>query len=200
MLRIEETAVGSAMGVVAACLVLPKRSRDAFGDAVDDVVAGADAMLAGSTERILGRRPASPPGLLAQDLHKAVSTLCERNRPLGFPVPWRRGRCSYEHTVRALSTAEHYIRRLAQAADDLDEPGWAPTLRPAVSRVRANLDALRQLPRHRTPECLSAALLEAARVLRRTDQVVVKLATELGHTDEKSSGGSDHDNAQDTDT
>jgi len=169
------------MGVVAACLVLPKRSRDAFGDAVDDVVAGADAMLAGSTERILGRRPASPPGLLAQDLHKAVSTLRERNRPLGYPVPWRRGRCSYEHTVRALSTAEHYIRRLAQAAEELVDAAEAYAARTPDPDGRA-------------------ALLEVARVPRRTDQVVVKLATELGHTDEKSSGGSDHDNAQDTDT
>jgi hypothetical protein len=94
--------------------------------------------------------------------------------------------------------------------------GWAPTLEPAVSRIRANLGAVRRSSRHREPEPVSsaeelvdaaeayaarvpdpdrrAALLEAARLLRRTDQVAVRLATELGHTDESQAEGStDHD-------
>jgi uncharacterized membrane protein YccC len=206
VLRIEETAVGAAMGVLAAYLVLPKRTREAFGEALDDVVDAADAVLGESTECALGQEPARPPALLTLDLHKALSTLRERSKPLGNPLPWRRGRSSYQRTVRVLTAVEHYARRLAQVADDMCQPGWAPTLRPATVRVRANLDALRQVLRRRQPgQLLSAeavidaaeayaartsdpdrraAQLGAARLLRRIDQVVVKFATDLGHKDE----------------
>jgi uncharacterized membrane protein YccC len=34
VLRIEETAVGAAMGMLAAYLVVPKRTREAFGEAL----------------------------------------------------------------------------------------------------------------------------------------------------------------------
>jgi uncharacterized membrane protein YccC len=206
VLRIEETAVGAAMGMLAAYLVLPKRTREAFGEALDDVVDAADAVLAVSVDRILGRLPARLPGLLTQDLHQALSTLRERAKPLDSPLAWRRGRSSYQRTVRVLTAVDHYARRLAQVAGDLREPGWAPTLRPATAGVRANLDALRQVLRRRDAGPISsaevtvdaaeayaarvadpdrrAALLTTARLLRRTDQVVVTFATDLGHAGE----------------
>jgi uncharacterized membrane protein YccC len=205
VLRIEETAVGAAMGVLAAYLVLPKRTREAFGEALDDMVDAVDAVLAGSTECAIGQGPARPLALFTLDLHKALSTLRERSKPLGNPLPWRRGRSSYQRTVRVLTAVEHYARRLAQVADDMCEPGWAPTLQPATARVRTNLDALRQVLRRRQAgQILSAetvidaaeayaartsdpdhraAQLVAARLLRRIDQVVVKFATDLGHTE-----------------
>jgi hypothetical protein len=206
VLRIEETAVGAAMGMLAAYLVLPKRTREAFDEALDDMLDAADAVLAASVERILGREPARPLGMLAQDLHKALSTLRERSKPLDSPLPWRRGGSSYQRTLRVLTAVEHYTRSLAQLADHVREPEWAPTLQPATAGVRTNLDALRQIlhGRHtgqissaedlidaaeayaaRTPDPdRRAALLRAARLLRRIDQVVVKFATDLSHAGE----------------
>ncbi len=206
VLRIEETVIGAAMGVLAAYLVLPKRSWEAFGEALDDMVDAADAALAAAVERILGREPARPPGLLAQDLHKALSTLRERSKPLDNPLPWRRGRSSYQRTLRVLTAVDHYARSLAQLADHVREPGWAPTLQPATACVRTNLNALRQMLHGRQIGQISsaedlidaaeayaahtpdpdrrAALLSAARLLRRIDQVVVKFATDLGHAGE----------------
>jgi hypothetical protein len=206
VLRIEETAVGAAMGMLAAYLVLPKRTREAFGEALDDMVDAADAVLAVSADRILGREPARPPGLLTQDLHKASSTLRERSKPLDNPLPWRRGRSSYQRTLRVLTAVEHYAHSLARVADDIREPGWAPTLQPATACVRTNLDALRQMLHGRQTGQISsaedvidaadayvaripdpdrrAALLSAARLLRRIDQAVVKFATDLGHAGE----------------
>lgn len=201
VLRIEETAVGAAMGMLAAYLVLPKRTREAFSEALDDMVNAADAVLAASADRILGRKSVRPPGQLAQDLHKALSTLRERTKPLASPLPWRRGRSSYQRTLRALTAVDHYARSLAQLADHTREPGWAPTLQPATACVQTNLNALRQLLQHRqvgeihsaedlidaaetytahTPDPdHRAALLSTARQLRRIDQVVVKFATDL---------------------
>jgi hypothetical protein len=206
VLRIEETAVGATIGMLAAYLVLPKRSQEAFGEALDDMVDAADAALAAAVERILGREPARPPGMPTQDLHRVLSTLRERSKPLDNPLPWRRGRSSYQRTLRVLTAVDHYARSLVHLADHVREPGWAPILQPATVRVRTNLDALRQLLHGRqTGQIFSAedlldaaedyaaripdpdrraALLKAARLLRRIDQVVVKFATDLGHAGE----------------
>jgi uncharacterized membrane protein YccC len=206
VLRFEETAAGAAMGMLAAYLVLPKRTRETFGEALDDMVDAADAVLAAAVDRILGREPASPPGRLTRDLQTALSTLRDRGRPLDNPLPWRRGRSSYQRTVRVLTGVDHYARSLARLADDVREPGWAPTLEPAAAGVRTNLDALRQVLRRRhigeirsaedvvdaaeasaarTPDPhRRAALLHAARLLRRIDQAVVGFATDLGRPDE----------------
>ncbi len=201
VLRIEETTVGAAMGMLAAYLVLPKRSREAFGEALDDMADTTDATLAAAVERILGREPARPLRLLPQDLHRALSTLRERSKPLENPLPWRRGRSSYQRTLRLLTAVDHYVRSLAQLGDQIREPGWAPTLQPASACVRTNLDALRQmLHGHQMGQISSAEdlidaaeayaahtpdpdrranLLKAARLLRRIDQVVVKFTTDL---------------------
>ncbi|MBV9029121.1 MAG: FUSC family protein [Pseudonocardiales bacterium] len=206
VLRIEETAVGVAMGTLAAYLVLPKRTREAFGEALDEMVDAADAVLTGSVERILGRDPASPLERLTRDLHQALSTLRERAKPLDNPLPWRRGRSSYQRTLRVLTAVEYYARSLARVADDVSEPRWAPTLRPAATAVRTNLNALRRmLQRRQTEETASAedlidaaeayaahtpdpdhraALLRATRPLRGIDQVVVKFATDIGRSGE----------------
>jgi hypothetical protein len=206
VLRIEETAVGVAMGMLAAYLILPKRTQEAFGEALDDMVDAGDAALAAATERILGREPARPPAQLTQDLHKALSTLRERSKPLDNPLPWRRGRSSYQRTLRVMTAVDHYARSLTQLADHVREPGWAPTLQPATACVRTNLNALRQMLHGRQIGQISsaedlidaseayaahtpdpdrrAALLSAARLLRRIDQVVVKFATYLGHAGE----------------
>jgi hypothetical protein len=206
VLRIEETAVGAAMGMLAAYLVVPKRTREAVGEALDDMVDAADAVLTAAVDRILGREPARPSGELTRDLHQALSTLRERGKPLDNPLPWRRGRSSYQRTLRVLTGVEHYARSLARLADHICEPGWAPTLEPAAARVRTNLNALRQLLHGRqtreirpaedavdaaeaygarTPDPdRRAALLSAARLLRRIDQAVVRLATDLGRPGE----------------
>lgn len=201
VLRIEETTVGAAMGMLAAYLVLPKRSREAFGEALDDMADTADATLAAAVERILGREPARPLRLLPQDLRRALSTLRERSKPLENPLPWRRGRSSYQRTLRLLTAVDHYARSLAQLGDQVREPGWAPTLQPATACVRTNLDALRQMLHGHQMEQISSAedlidaaeayaahtpdpdrranLLKAARLLRRIDQVVVTFTTDL---------------------
>ena len=202
VLRIEETAVGVALGTLSAYLVLPKRTQEAFGEALGEMVDAADAVLAGSVERILGQQPASPLGQLTRDLHQALSTLRQRAKPLDNPLPWRRGRSSYQRTLRVLTYVEYHARSLARLADDIVEPGWAPALRPAAAGVRTNLNALSQMLQHRQPEEIDSAedaldaaeayaagtpdphhrvaLLSATRTLRRIDQSVVNFASDIG--------------------
>ncbi|MGH3999075.1 MAG: hypothetical protein ACRDTJ_16650, partial [Pseudonocardiaceae bacterium] len=144
-MRIEETTIGAAMGLLAGYLVLPKRTREAFNEALDEMVDATDAVLAAAVDRILGRQLDTPPVELAWDMDGALDTLRQRAKPLDNPLLRRRGRSSYQRALRVLSGVDHYARSLARLSDGVREPGWAPTLDPAADRVRANLDTLRYM-------------------------------------------------------
>ncbi|GAY07440.1 FUSC family protein [Pseudonocardia sp. N23] len=143
LVRIEETAVGAAMGMIAGYLVLPKRTREAFGEALDAAVDASDTALAAAVDRLTGHEPSTTPVQLARDLDESLATLRLRVKPLGNPLPRRRGRSGYERALRVLTAVDHYARDLARTSDSVVDPDWEPTLRPAADRVRANLDGLR---------------------------------------------------------
>ena len=213
VLRIEETVVGVLASVVAAFVVLPKGTRDAFADSLGSFVDAADAVLEAAVDRLVGRTPARSPVVLAREMDDALADLRLRVRPLSpaFGVR-RRGRSSYQRGLRVMVGVDHYARSLARLSDTAaageDRAAWAPTLDPAARAVRANLDALRDVlsqGRRRSDggrvlvtsaeEAVDAAegfaaqsrephrradMLTVARMLRRTDQAVVSLASDLG--------------------
>ncbi|GAA3054258.1 FUSC family protein [Pseudonocardia yunnanensis] len=199
VLRIEETALGAALGILASYLILPKRTREAFGEALDEYVDAVDAVLATSVDRILGRESAEHSVELAKNVHDTMATLRTRAAPLDSPLPWRRGRSSYHRMVQVLSAVDHYTRFLARLADHVDAPGWS-SLCPAAERVQANLDGLRRAVLQRDPgeirsaeDVIDAAESDASRqpdphrlerlavsrMLRRIDQAVCTLAEDL---------------------
>ena len=202
VLRVEETAVGAALGMLAGFLILPTGTRAAFGKALDTVVAAAHAVLDAAVDRILGRPVAVAPVDLARDLDTALGVLRLRAHPLDNPLPRRRGRSSYARAVRVYTAVDHYARLLARLSDIARAPDWAETLTPAVERIGTNLDGLRSLLMHVDgPDVVSAEravdraeahaahnpdpelrrqLLVAARLLRRMDQAVYGFAIDLG--------------------
>jgi hypothetical protein len=205
VLRVEETAVGGALGALAGFLVLPKKTRTAFVEAFDDTVDAIDDVLCAAADAITGRPTAAPPVELAREMDDRLGTLRQRAKPLDSPLPWRRGRGGYQRAVRVLTAVDHYARALARLSDRIVAPGWAVTLDPAMDRVRANIDGLRELldgaedPAEvrsaeqlvdaaeawaaRTDDpSLRPALLAAVRALRRIDQIVVRLDRDLRGT------------------
>jgi fusaric acid resistance family protein len=202
VLRIEETAIGAALGMLAGFLILPTGTREAFGTALDEVVDATYAVLDAAVERILGRPVAVAPVELARDLDAALGVLRQRAYPLDNPLPRRRGRSSYARAVRVFTAVDHYVRLLARISDVARAPDWAETLLPAVAQIRTNVDGLRALLMHVDgPEVISAEravdqaeahaahhpepelrrqLLVATRLLRRMDQAVYGFAVDLG--------------------
>ncbi len=202
VLRVEETAVGAALGMLAGFLVLPTGTRAAFGQALDAMVDAVHAVLDAAVDRLLGRPVAAAPVELARDMDAALVVLRQRGRPLDSPFPSRRGRSSYARALRVFGSVDHYARLLARLSDTVRAPDWAETLSPAVARIRTNVDGLRALLEQIDgPEVLSAEpevdaaeahaarctdhglrgqLLVAARLLRRMDQAVVGFAADLG--------------------
>lgn len=204
VLRVVETAVGAALGMLAGYWVLPTGTRDAFREALDTMVDGIDAVLGAAVDRIAGRSPEGAPVDLARTMDDALGVLRLRAKPLDNPLPRRRGRGSYQRALRVLTGVDHYARRLARLSDSVVEPGWAATLEPATERVRGNIDALRVLLHENDPGEIRSAedlvdaaeayaarnadtrvraqLLTVARMLRRIDQSVVGFAGDIGGT------------------
>jgi uncharacterized membrane protein YccC len=212
VLRVEETVVGALAAVLAAFLVLPRGTREAFGEAVGEMVDAVDRVLGEATDRLAGRRaPAPREGVRAMD--DALATLRQRARPLAEPLARRRARSSHQRGLRVLVVCDVYARSLARVADQVSDPAWAATLDPAAAQVRANLDALRdvlvrgtrasdggQVRAHSAEHLVDAAeehaartaddphrrstMLAAVRLLRRIDQAVVGLAIDLGAADD----------------
>ena len=114
-LRIEETAVGAAMGMLAAFLVLPRRTHDAYDEAHDDLVSTTDAVLGAATDQFLGRVPSGAPIELARDMDDALGTLRDRTAPL--TGRWRRASDDYRDALHVLAGIDHYARALARLSD-----------------------------------------------------------------------------------
>ena len=145
VLRVEETVVGGALGMLAAYLVLPTRSRTAFAEALDDALTAVDVSLRTSVDAALGRPGAGDPLEKARAVDTAVATVRTRAVPLQHPVARRPLRRGVHHTVRVVGAVDHYTRQLAAQAATASVPGWAATLEPAAERVRADLDGLRRI-------------------------------------------------------
>ncbi len=202
VLRVEETAIGAALGMLAGFLILPTGTREAFGKALEAVVDAADAVLDAAVDRILGRPVVAAPLELARELDTALGVLRQRARPLDTALPHRRGRSSYARAVRVFAAVDRYSRLLARLSDTTRAPDWAETLTPAVERIRTNLDGLRALvmgtegpevvsaeravdraeehAAHTADPVLRKQLLLGSRLLRRMNQAVYGFAVDLG--------------------
>lgn len=145
VLRVEETVVGGALGMLAAYLILPTRSRTAFAEALDEALTAVDVSLRTSVDAALGRPGAGDPLERARAVDTAVATVRTRAVPLQHPVARRPLRRGVHHTVRVVGAVDHYTRLLAAQAATASVPGWAATLEPAAERVRADLDGLRRI-------------------------------------------------------
>jgi uncharacterized membrane protein YgaE (UPF0421/DUF939 family) len=210
VLRIEETLIGVVASVLAAFLVLPKGTREAFREATDEFVDIADEVLEGAVDTVLGAT-STPPLERAREMDTKLAAVRARARPLLVGSPRRRGRSSHRRALRVFVVVDHYARSLSRVAADLGatpDPGWGPTLSPALRAVRDNLDGLRDVvvrgrrrsdgrqvlvrsaedlvdraeayaARGQEPRRRSDALV-VTRLLRRIDQAVVALATDLG--------------------
>ena len=148
LLRVEETAVGAVLGMLAGFLVLPAGTRAAFGNALDAVVDAAHAVLDAAVDRMLGRPVAVAPVDLARDMDAALGVLRQRARPLDNPLPRRRGRSSYARAVRVFTSRRPLRPAARPALRHRTRARLGRDPHPAVERIRTNIDGLRALLMH----------------------------------------------------
>ncbi|MFD7247592.1 FUSC family protein [Streptomyces massasporeus] len=145
VLRIEETALGAACGVVAAALVLPvqtdRRTNELLGTVLE--------RLAEVTEAAVGQLSGGPADELldkARDLDQALADLRAATQPLIHPVtPLRTRRHTARYVVALLETCAYHARTLAATAELLPtHPSIAadPRLRGAAGRTVRNIETI----------------------------------------------------------
>ncbi|MFI9803467.1 FUSC family protein [Streptomyces sp. NPDC052301] len=145
VLRVEETALGAACGVIAAAVVLPihtdRRTNDllvATLGRLADVTRGAVDQLSGGAGADLMER--------ARDLDQALADLRGATQPLTHPItPLRSRRDTARYVVALLETCAYHARSLAATAELLPtHPAIAadPRLRGVCGRIVHNIDAI----------------------------------------------------------
>jgi uncharacterized membrane protein YccC len=203
VLRIEETALGAACGIIAALFILPVRT-DLHTDEqlttalnrLRDVVSAAVAQLSGG--------PATDLLDMARDLDTAVDDLRRSTTPLTYSItPLRGRRRTVRYIVALLETCAYHARSLAATAELVPysrSVAADPRLAAVGGRIAHNIDVLITRVHGETPADgihtgpSIASMLEGSasaarsgsvtfRVLRhlqRLDEAIVGLARPLG--------------------
>ncbi|MFF7853262.1 FUSC family protein [Streptomyces sp. NPDC007904] len=145
VLRVEETAVGAACGVVAAALVLPVNTDRRTNELLVTVL----ERLAGATEAAVAQLSGGPAGDLldkARELDQALGDLRAATQPLTHPVtPLRARRTTARYVVALLETCAYHARSLAATAELLPtHPSIAadPRLGAAAGRTVRNIGTI----------------------------------------------------------
>ncbi|QEU84187.1 FUSC family protein [Streptomyces viridosporus T7A] len=145
VLRLEETALGAACGIVAAALVLPVHTDRR----TNELLVTALERLAEVTEAAVGQLSGDPAVDLldrARALDQALGDLRAATQPLTHPVtPLRARRATARYVVALLETCAYHARSLAATAELLPtHPSIAadPRLRTAAGRTVRNIGTI----------------------------------------------------------
>ncbi|MFF3906382.1 FUSC family protein [Streptomyces sp. NPDC001848] len=204
VLRVEETALGAACGIIAAALVLPVRTDRRTNELLVTVLDRLAAVTDAAVDQLSGG-PAVDLLDKARDLDQALGDLRAATQPLTHPItPLRARRNTAQYVVALLETCAYHARSLAATAELLaTHPSIAadPRLRRACERITGNIAAISAhvADEHATDEVRTgpsiASLLErdvagtprygritdrVLRHLQRLDEAVVGLARPLG--------------------
>ncbi|MGA5042396.1 FUSC family protein [Streptomyces capoamus] len=198
VLRIEETALGAACGVVAAAVVLPirtdRRTNDllvAVLDRLAEVTRGAVDQLSGGAGGDLVEE--------ARALDQALADLRAATQPLTHPItPLRTRRNTARYVVALLETCAYHGRSLAATAELLPtHPAIAadPRLRGACGRIVHNIETIaahvtdpRSTARIRTGSSIASMLEPGTPRTPRYGRVTDRVLRHLQRLDEAVSG------------
>ncbi|KUN05834.1 hypothetical protein AQI95_12825 [Streptomyces yokosukanensis] len=145
VLRVEETALGAACGVIAAALVLPIHTDRRTNDLLVEVLNRLADVTRTAVDQLSG---GAGPDLVeqARDLDQALADLRAATQPLTHPItPLRARRNTARYVVALLETCAYHGRSLAATAELLPtHPSIAadPRLRGAGARIVHNIEAI----------------------------------------------------------
>ncbi|MEU9400071.1 FUSC family protein [Streptomyces sp. NPDC048242] len=145
LLRIEETALGAACGIITAAVVLPvrtdRRTNELLVDVLDKL---ADATRA-AVDQLSGRRHFDLVDK-ARDMDQALADLRTAVQPLTHPItPLRSRRDTARYVLALLETCAYHCRALAATAELLpSHPSIAedPRLSGVSARIVHNIEAI----------------------------------------------------------
>ncbi|MFJ6852886.1 FUSC family protein [Streptomyces sp. NPDC091271] len=145
VLRIEETAIGAACGVIAAVLVLPVRTDRRTDELLGTVLERLGDVASAAVEQLSGG-PASDLLGKARSLDTALDELRDSTNPLTYPItPLRGRRQTVRYLVALLETCAYHARSLAATAELVPHSKTVaadPRLHRAGQRIAHNIEVL----------------------------------------------------------
>ncbi|MCR6482362.1 FUSC family protein [Amycolatopsis sp. OK19-0408] len=144
-IRVAETAVGAAAGILAAVVIVPVRTRSVMLDDITAVLDELEEFLEHTRDLLAGEENVNVIEL-SRDLDRAVEQVRTTIEPLTHPVNLRSARRDYGwHVLTTLETIAFRARHVAARA----QPGMlagpdADRLRLFTGRLLANIDVLRK--------------------------------------------------------
>ncbi|RPK34530.1 FUSC family protein [Streptomyces sp. ADI93-02] len=145
VLRIEETAIGAACGVIAAVLVLPVRTDRRTDELLGTVLERLGDVASAAVEQLSGG-PASDLLSKARGLDTALDELRDSTNPLTYPItPLRGRRRTVRYLVALLETCAYHARSLAATAELVPHSKTIaadPRLHRAGQRIAHNIEVL----------------------------------------------------------
>ncbi|NIH80362.1 FUSC family protein [Amycolatopsis viridis] len=140
-LRVAETAVGAAAGLVAAVLVVPVRTRTVMVSDIDTALVNLCEFLAGAEALLSGRENVNVIEL-SRELDRSVEKVRATVEPLTHPISLASRR---DYGWYVLSTLDRLAFRARQIAAR-SEPGLLPAddrLTALIERISRNIDVIR---------------------------------------------------------
>lgn len=200
LLRIEETAVGAAIGVAVALLVLPTRTGTAIRNDAREFLTALSASIATSIAALAGGEPDASPTEQARALDRKLQQFRVSAKPRTVGMAGLGGRRTFRRGLRLLTACDHYARTLARSSEGSATlpPELADVLRSASAQTQRNIDALVAALDQRDAQDVYPAtdlldtadslaegrrLLAASHALRQIDRAVMDAAVDLGAGD-----------------
>ncbi|MFD4789125.1 FUSC family protein [Streptomyces sp. NPDC058459] len=145
LLRVEETALGAACGVITAAVVLPVRTDRRTDELLVDVLDKLAELTRAAVDQLSGR-PHAELVDQARELDQALADLRAATKPLTHPItPLRSRRDTARYVVALLETCAYHGRALAATAELLpSNPSIAadPRLSGVCGRIVHNIEAI----------------------------------------------------------
>jgi uncharacterized membrane protein YccC len=144
-IRVAETAVGAAAGILAAVVIVPVRTRSVMLDDISAVLDELAEFLEHTRDLLAGEENVNIIEL-SRDLDRAVEQVRTTIEPLTHPVNLRSARRDYGwHVLTTLETIAFRARHVAARAQPGQLAGEnADRLRQFTGRLLANIDVLRK--------------------------------------------------------
>ncbi|QHC27075.1 FUSC family protein [Streptomyces sp. GS7] len=180
VLRIEETALGAACGIIAAVLVLPVHTDRRTDEHLGTVLVRLREVVSAAVEQLSGG-PAVDLLSRARDLDAALDDLRGSTQPLMHPItPLRVRRQTARYLVALLDTCAYHARSLAATAELVPFSKTVaadPRLDRAGLRIARNIDLIvaRVADEHAEGEVESGASI--ASMLEADDSPVLRSGT-----------------------
>ncbi|MEU5899652.1 FUSC family protein [Streptomyces venezuelae] len=194
VLRIEETALGAACGIIAAVLVLPVRTSHRTDEELGTVLGRLRDVVSAAVSQLSGG-PAVDLVDLARDLDTALDDLRSSTKPLTHPIaPLRARRQTARYIVALLETCAYHARSLAATAELVpSSKSVAADARLALAgrRITHNIDLIAAQVRDEEPDGVIesgssiASMLDSGRhEVLRTGSVAFRVLRHLQRLDE----------------